>query len=620
MIERLGDEDYYLVPENEKYPSMGAEVRHRDELSPEQRDPALSKAIRMDRSEADTLVRQISVSEVMGAWSYGSNNNVRVLAIQEATKEEFGLTEAMDWRMDPKDRKAVQLELLYNRDALKDFVRTQYEMTQELLQERGITEVIGYRAMTWPEGAPRPEWAGMEVGESFEARHRPLASWSADRQIVADWLETRGGPGVILVDRTPAGDVLSVPATGMGYFGQKEWVTLPGDRPSTLDGLSAGQSRDLSAEKTAASSINVGAPALGDDAAASPSNDSGPAGQPQEAGKDWHPLKITGELDPSNPSDKQVIDYLDGRGEPPEWWPKDDSGYSITKRDLDFLGISPVQLRWMGKNEAPMGMTPELYDRFGAEMMEALGRDGFDPRQVDIRLKGTGSGFFSGKHKTLPTEQEIANTPEASRRYQEWLGDSDRRPLRRPHDAMFKLGLEDVPSDFDIDINSSAMIRSARKKWQEKNPDRYSGDFMGGHGYLDKQAVHDAFPALTEWAQKWEGQLGREISLGAFESSGPVNTAKLGRSISGHHSDTDWIIHNPGQPHPSLAMKPVQRKTQRESSGAGHGGGRGSTATHLANLAKRPQGSPASRSPWGSTGRRPGQPNSGPDRNQGMDR
>lgn len=35
MIERLGDKDYYLLPHNERYPSMGADVYHRDELPPE---------------------------------------------------------------------------------------------------------------------------------------------------------------------------------------------------------------------------------------------------------------------------------------------------------------------------------------------------------------------------------------------------------------------------------------------------------------------------------------------------------------------------------------------------------------------------------------------------------
>ncbi|MDE3724908.1 zeta toxin family protein [Nocardiopsis sp. N85] len=550
MVERLGDHQYVLVPLNEQYPSMGADVLHVDELDPAEPGHAPDRVIRMDRPEADALVRRISVSELMGAWSYGSNNNVRVLALQEATKEEFGLPRVLEWNPDSETRKRVEIELLYSRDALRDFVRTQYEMTQGILAERGVSELIGYRALTWQEGAPRPDWADLNVGAGFQMLRRPLESWSADRQVVADWLDTRGGPGVILADLMPAQDILSLPTTGMGYLRQKEWVALPGDRPSTLDGISAGRTQERAVERTTASSVNVGGPVLGDDRAAlveEPMNP--PDAQSQGSDGRWRPLEITSHrLNPADPFDRRMIRIFEGEEQYPDWWPRDDSGYAIAKRDLDFLGIDPVQIKWMVSREAPMGMTPELYDQFGTEMLEALRRDGFQPEQVDIRLKGTGADVFSGMHKTLPNEEELADKPEAARRMREWFGDSAERPLRRPYDAMWRLGLASVPSDFDLDINSTAMIRAARERWKEQRSDRYPGDFMGGHGYLDKQAVKDAFPELAEWANKWEKKLGRELSLGAFESSGPVDATKFGRSLSGHFRSTDWVIHNSDQP------------------------------------------------------------------------
>ncbi|MCK9871446.1 hypothetical protein MRI28_17680 [Nocardiopsis dassonvillei] len=568
MAERLGDHRYVLVPHNERYPSIGADVLHVDELDPERPEHAPDRVVRMDQPEADTLVRQISVSEIMGAWAYGSNNNVRVFAIQEATQEEFGLTQALDWNLDAQTRKDVDIELACNRHTLRDFVRTQYEMTQEVLAERGISELIGYRAMSWQEGAPRPDWLGLNVGDGFQARHRPLASWSADRQIVADWLETRGAPGAILVDRTPARDVLSVPTTGMGYFAQMEWVALPGDRPSTLDGVYLGRSQQLAAEQTAASSVNVGAPALDGETPTLPNSSvEDPAGQDPGSGSRWQPIEITGRLDPADPLDSRMIRVLDGEEPYPDWWPRDDSGYAVTKRDLEFLGINPVQIKWLAKREAPMGMTPELYEQFGTEMLEALRQDGVDPSAVDIRLKGTGAGFFSGMHKTLPREEELPDNPEAAQRLQEWFGDSRDRPLRRPHDAMWRLGLESVPSDFDLDINSTPMIRVARQHWREQHSDRYPGDFMGGHGYLDKQAVKGAFPSLAEWSNKWEKKLGRELSLGAFESSGPINATKLGRTISGHFRDSDWIIHNTDNPWHTTAAP--RRQMEADAGGQG---------------------------------------------------
>ncbi|GAB2481332.1 hypothetical protein [Nocardiopsis aegyptia] len=544
MVERLGDHRYVLVPFNEEYPSMGADVLHVDELDPaaEPRH-ASDRVVPMDRPEADTLVRQIAVSEVMGAWAYGSNNNVRALAIQEAAKEEFNIPRVLEWSMDSAMRKKVDIELGYSRNAYKDFLRAQWDMTQETLAQRGISELVGYRTLTWAEGDPRPEWAGQEVGSTFQALHRPLESWTADREVAAAWLETRGGPGVILAERIPAEDVLSVPLTGMGYLGQKEWVALASERPTMMDGVSLGREQERAAERSAASSVKVGGPALGGGA---PTRT--PDTEAQGTNPPWQPLEITGhQLDPTDLFDHQTVRTLEG-DQHPGWWPKDDSGYAISKRDLDFLGIDPVQIKWLAGKEAPMGMTPELYDQFGTELLEALQRDGIPADQVDIRLKGTASGFFSGIHKELPREEAIPDHPEAVERMRAWFGDSGQRPVRRPHDSMWRLGLESVPSDFDLDINSTRMIRAAREHWAEEHPGRYSGDFMGGHGYLDKDAVKGAFPHLAGWTDTWENKLGREISVGAFESSGPVDATTFGRTLSGHFRSTDWIIHNSEQP------------------------------------------------------------------------
>jgi hypothetical protein len=371
---------------------------------------------------------------------------------------------------------------------------------------------------------------------------------------------------VILVDRKPARDILSIPTTGMGFFAQKELVTLPGDRLDTLDGVFTGKA-PATAEQTAASSVTLGAPVLDDaaetlaedtatepanagEAPESPANDTAERPTPvlQEAGDRWRPLTIRTPLDPADPLDSRIIRILDGEEELPSWWPRDDSGYAITKRDLEFLGINPVQVKWMLTGEAPMGMTPALYQRFGPEMLEALRRDGIEPSQVDIRLKGTGAVFFAGIHKALPREEDLVGNPEATRRLREWFGDSQDRPLRRPSDSMWRLGLEPEPSDFDLDINSSAMTRAARAYWKTHHSDRYPGDFMGGHGYLDKQTVMGAFPALAEWASRWEGVLGRPLSLGVFDSSGPFDATLIGRALSSHFRDTDWIIHSPDTP------------------------------------------------------------------------
>ncbi|MEV0291658.1 MULTISPECIES: hypothetical protein [unclassified Kribbella] len=157
----------------------------------------------MDTADAEGLVRMIATSELMDAWSYGSNNNARVLALQEITRDEFGPHCAL--QIDGTMRRAVDLELRYNRDALTDFLRTQYTMTQEFLQERGITELISYRALAWSEAAEQPPWAVEDsLGTMVDVPQRPLAGWSPDRQMVADRLKQRWGRGVILAARHSA--------------------------------------------------------------------------------------------------------------------------------------------------------------------------------------------------------------------------------------------------------------------------------------------------------------------------------------------------------------------------------------------------------------------------------
>jgi hypothetical protein len=85
---------------------------------------------------------------------------------------------------------------------------------------------------------------------------------------------------------------------------------------------------------------------------------------------------------------------------------------------------------------------------------------------------------YSGIHKTLPTEADLTENPEALARLREWLGDDPHRPLRRPFDSMHRLGL-DEPSDYDINISNDRMMEIARGRW---DPDKFDGPMLKGHG------------------------------------------------------------------------------------------------------------------------------------------
>ncbi|WBQ07308.1 hypothetical protein [Kribbella sp. CA-293567] len=473
MVGRLGDSRYVLLPYDERYPSKGADVLHSDELGSTQYRPFAHRAIRMDTAEAERLVRMIATSELMGAWSHGSSHNARALALQEITAGEFGLSGVRRSQLDGDTRWKVERELRYNTDALTDFVRTQYAMTQELLQARGITELVSYRAQIWS-AEERPPWGETNPGQVVEAPQRPLAGWSPDRQVIADWLKARRKPGVILAARHSARDVVSLPMTGMGLLSQKRWVTLPGDHQAVVDGVVSDQLID---ERKRSAVVAGSAPA------------GSLSGATRAVGPDRQPHLVAARPRAPDELDARIGRILDDKEEVPPWWPRDDSGYSIARRDLEFLRIDPRHVRWMLTGKSPMGLTPRLYQQFAGELLNALDQDRIKASQVDIRLKGTAAGFFSGLRKTLPTEAELAGQPDALERMREWFGSDERRPLRRPYDAMYRLGLEPEPSDYDLDINSTAAVRVARAYWRDRHGDRYPGDFMGGHGYLDEQAV-----------------------------------------------------------------------------------------------------------------------------------
>ena len=83
---------------------------------------------------------------------------------------------------------------------------------------------------------------------------------------------------------------------------------------------------------------------------------------------------------------------------------------------------------------------------------------------------------------------------------------------------------------------------------------------MGGHGFLDKQAVRVVLPHLADWGRRWEDRLNRPLSLGVFESTGPFDEAALGRRLSAHFKDSDWIVHHQQKvagPNPPLGQARV---------------------------------------------------------------
>jgi hypothetical protein len=119
--------------------------------------------------------------------------------------------------------------------------------------------------------------------------------------------------------------------------------------------------------------------------------------------------------------------------------------------------------------------------------------------------------------------------------------------VRRPFDAHSKLGIDPEPSDYDLNISSSRMVEIARASW---DPAKFVGNFVVGHGYLNKAVMDVAFPTLARWKEQWSALLDRDISHAVFASEGPWNITHIGIGVSSHYRDTDWMMHSPGDPVP----------------------------------------------------------------------
>ncbi|MET9318696.1 hypothetical protein ABZX75_00630 [Streptomyces sp. NPDC003038] len=235
--------------------------------------------------------------------------------------------------------------------------------------------------------------------------------------------------------------------------------------------------------------------------------------------------------------------------------PCDDTGYEIRAEDLEYLGLDEEQVEAWQRFEAPLGMNPEQFTEFRESLNEALAADGIDPEQVDIRLQGSSAQFFSGSHKDFPTEQDLADQPEALSRLTEWMGDrtESERPARIPFDAKHLLGVEDAdgtpepPSDYDVQLSSDSMVAKAKETWEAADPEARRPDVIHPkYDFVDKETVQETFPALHAWKEHWEEETGREVAPALFTSEGPPDRTDVGKGISTHFRETDWIINRPG--------------------------------------------------------------------------
>ncbi len=209
---------------------------------------AASMGVKLEKVDP-ALVRD-RVRELVNTWSRtAGDHDVEALLVQEAARQEFGLTNAR-----AKDLKAMADQMLdgwspgqyaYYRTTLESpafagyraFVRAQYDETQEFLERAGIDEVLVYRGGGIPKGIVPPEGGDEAWGAGYvNVRQNPLTSWSTSATVASDF-QVDGSLNqdpAIFATVVPRERILSTPATGNGCLREAEVVILGGETPAFM--------------------------------------------------------------------------------------------------------------------------------------------------------------------------------------------------------------------------------------------------------------------------------------------------------------------------------------------------------------------------------------------------
>lgn len=235
----------------------------------------------------------------------------------------------------------------------------------------------------------------------------------------------------------------------------------------------------------------------------------------------------------------------------------DDSGYQVSERDLAFLRIAvPDVVEW-AIGTRPLGFSAVTYQAFHERLWNALGLDGVEWTAVDVRLKGSATAFFSGRHKEMPRSRddlvamfrvlrgrfpEVFEVVEIENRLDEGWPDGV-RPRRRPFDSMHRVGLDRVPSDYDLQLSSDvAVSRCEELAVRLGIAVTREVTIHNVYDFVRKDLVRSAMPNLTRFAVDMSDALQRDVSLAVFPSAGPPDRSEDLGELSAHFRDSDWLL------------------------------------------------------------------------------
>jgi hypothetical protein len=178
---------------------------------------------------ADRMARESMASNLIDRWAGSSNVHPRSLAIQRAAEDEFALKGSAKWERDGDDEggsAAAASASLYRKHGgvYRDFVRAQYEGTQETLSAAGVKTLTVHRGVKDPSNR-----MNLPTGDDITVQIRPLSSWSGALEVAQDFSVSYHPSDTgsrIMTATVPRARVLSIGTDGVGCLNENEVVVL----------------------------------------------------------------------------------------------------------------------------------------------------------------------------------------------------------------------------------------------------------------------------------------------------------------------------------------------------------------------------------------------------------
>jgi len=195
---------------------------------------------------------EVAGERVLEQWAETSGDNQPYsVSTQLAVQEEFGLKDA---KTDHYPDGVVEIAEDINKivgEGKKQFLRSQYEETQEVLREAGLDSIVAYRGMTFKDSSKLPDELS-HVDFPYEAERttldfqsQPLSSFATEVEDAKMFTTVYDDYNMIIASEIPAENILSLHSHGFGCHYESE-ITVLGDtykgdalvRNSTMKDLS----------------------------------------------------------------------------------------------------------------------------------------------------------------------------------------------------------------------------------------------------------------------------------------------------------------------------------------------------------------------------------------------